>query len=491
MIQGTGSDVGKSLLVAGLCRALTNRGHKVLPFKPQNMSNHAAVTDCGGGEIGRAQWLQARACRAPTSVHMNPVLLKPESDGVSQIVVQGKRLGKSHAREYRARKGQLLAAARESFFTLQEQADFIIIEGAGSPAEINLRKGDFANMGFAQPFDIPVILAADIDRGGVIASVVGTHAVLDAADRACIKGFLINKFRGDVSLFASGAHDIAARTGWTHFGTVPFLDDITHLPKEDGYSLRNHHETKNETAAITIAVLMLPHISNADDVDPLRAEADVEVQFVAAGQVIPLDADMVIVPGTKSTISDLAYVRAQGWDVDLQAYVRRGGTVLGICGGYQMLGTELHDPQGMDGAAGSVDGLGLLDIQTHFSTEKQLEQWQGVCPQSGAEVRGYHMHMGMTAGGDCARAMFDDGDSASHENGHVMGCYIHGLFASDAYRHAFLSRLKTREKSSVYYDALIDAELDVLAAHMERVCDVDAMVALAKTVPEDLLKQAG
>jgi len=331
MIQGCGSNVGKSMLVAGLARAWSNRGLRVVPFKPQNMSNNAAVTD-DGGEIGRAQALQALAARMPTSVHMNPVLLKPETERGAQVVVQGTRLRHATARDYTALKPTLLKAVLDSYDRISRDADLVLIEGAGSPAEVNLRPGDIANMGFAEAADVPVVLVGDIDRGGVIAQVAGTKAVLDPADAARIKGFIINKFRGDVTLFDDGYRMIEDHTGWPGFGVAPWFADAGRLPAEDASDLR----APVHRGATRIVCLQLSRIANFDDLDPLRAEPGCTVEMIAPGQAIPGDAALVIVPGTKSTRGDLSFLRAQGWDIDLLAHRRRGGRILGVCGGYQM-----------------------------------------------------------------------------------------------------------------------------------------------------------
>lgn len=474
MIQGTGSDVGKSLIAAGLCRILTRRGLNVRPFKPQNMSNNAAVTD-DGGEIGRAQWLQALACGVAPSVHMNPVLLKPESDGKSQLIVQGKRIGTLSSREFQSRKSELQHAISDSFARIKSESDFVIIEGAGSPAETNLRARDVANMGFAEPLNIPVILVADIDRGGVVASLVGTHAVLNESDRACIKGFIINKFRGDVSLFAPALKEIETRTGWKALGVLPHLAEAGTLPKEDAFSLKP--SAHDSSRAIRICVLRLPHIANLDDFDPLAAEDDVNLEFIEEGRAIPV-CDAIIIPGTKSTIADLTTLRAQGWDIDIAAHVRRGGVVLGICGGYQMLGKTLHDPQGLDGTPGSTQGLGLLNVTTEFGERKQLQTWRGTCTRTGLDVTGYHMHMGQTQGADGANPMFDD-EGATDVTGKIQGCYIHGMFVSDAWRHAFLNTLRPRENSAFNYTQSVENALDALADAMEQALAIEAMLELA------------
>ncbi|MEL6685225.1 MAG: cobyric acid synthase, partial [Pseudomonadota bacterium] len=366
MIQGAGSNVGKSMLVAGIARACLRRGISVAPFKPQNMSNNAAVT-ADGGEIGRAQALQAMACGLEPLVDMNPVLLKPESEVGAQVIVQGKRFATMKARDYGKQKSKLLPPVLESFRRIGAERDLVIVEGAGSPAEVNLRAGDIANMGFASAADVPVVLIGDIDRGGVIAQLVGTHAVLPPADEALIKGFAINKFRGDPTLFAEGMEIIADRTGWAPLGIIPWFADAWKLPAEDVMDIANR-----KGGAIKIAVPRLNRIANFDDLDPLTATPDVTVEIIEAGRPLPGDADLVIIPGSKSTIADLAHFRAQGWDVDLTAHIRRGGHVLGICGGYQMLGTEIVDTDGIEGAPATVPGLGLLEVRTVMVPEKRL-----------------------------------------------------------------------------------------------------------------------
>ncbi len=478
MLQGTGSDVGKSVLVAGLARAAVNRGLKVRPFKPQNMSNNAAVT-VEGGEIGRAQWLQAWACRIPPSVHMNPVLLKPQSDVGAQIVVQGKVWGTAEARDYQARKQKLLAAVLESFDTLKSEADLILVEGAGSPAETNLRAGDIANMGFATVTDTPVVLIGDIDRGGVIASLVGTHAVLDPQDRAMIKGFLINKFRGDVSLFDDGLREIVERTGWPSFGVLPWVHAVADLPAEDAVVLERG--TARRDGKLKIAVLMLSRISNFDDVDPLAQEESVDLQFVPPGRPLPGDAKLVILPGTKSTIADLEFFRAQGWDIDLHAHIRRGGWVLGLCGGFQMLGTQVDDPDGIEGTVRQALGLGLLDLKTRMRAEKQVRTVTGTAMRSGAPFSGYEIHIGETHGADEARPLLEIGGAphgAVSEDGRIMGAYVHGLFESGAFRKDFLHRLGAKSDGE-NHDQKVDRALDRLADAMEEVLDIDGLLSLA------------
>lgn len=471
MLQGTGSDVGKTVLVAGLCRLAANRGLTVRPFKPQNMSNNAAVAD-DGGEIGRAQWLQSLAARTPSSVHMNPVLLKPQSENGSQIIVQGRVFGQAKGRDYQRLKPQLLGAVLESFEKVAAGADLVIVEGAGSPAEINLRAGDIANMGFATRAGVPVVLVGDIDRGGVIASLVGTHAILEDGDRAMIAGYIINKFRGDVSLFEDGIRAIEGFTGWPCFGIVPWLSGAARLPAEDLVVLERL--ARRGAGALKIAVPVLPRIANFDDLDPLRAEPDVELVFVRSGERIPGDASLVVLPGSKSTISDLADFRAEGWDRDLQAHVRRGGRVIGICGGYQMLGRMVHDPLGIEGGTFEAPGLGLLDIETEMAPEKTVRNSQAYSTEyDDAPLAGYQIHLGITRGPDCDRpsAIIDGApDGALSADGRIMGTYLHGLFGSDTYRARLLQSFGLSGEQRNYRES-VEQALDEIAGELERHLD--------------------
>ena len=475
MIQGAGSNVGKSLIVAGLCRAALRRGLSVAPFKPQNMSNNAAVT-VDGGEIGRAQALQARACGLEPVTDMNPVLLKPESETGAQVIVQGRRHATLAARDYARLKPQLLAPVLDSFHRLAAGHDLVIVEGAGSPAEINLRAGDIANMGFARAAGVPVVLAGDIDRGGVIAQLVGTQAVLDAGDAACIRGFIINKFRGDPRLFDDGLAEIVARTGWPSLGVLPWFADAHRLPAEDALDLPR----RSGTGALHVVALGLPRIANFDDLDPLAAEPGLRLTILRAGEAIPGDADLVVLPGTKSTRADLAFLRAQGWDIDLHAHRRRGGAILGLCGGYQMLGRTVADPEGIEGTPGSTEGLGLLDVATVMMGDKRLARVSGTA--LGVQLQGYEIHIGQTDGADCTRplAVIDGrAEGAVSADGRVMGSYLHGLFAGDAFRQAFLSQLGDAP-SGVAYDAGVEATLDALADHLEAHLDVTSLLSLAR-----------
>ncbi|MBY5519475.1 cobyric acid synthase [Rhizobium leguminosarum] len=470
MLQGTGSDVGKTVLVAGLCRLAANRGLTVRPFKPQNMSNNAAVAD-DGGEIGRAQWLQSLAARTPSSVHMNPVLLKPQSENGSQIIVQGRVFGQAKGRDYQRLKPELLGAVLESFEKVAAGADLVIVEGAGSPAEINLRAGDITNMGFATRAGVPVVLVGDVDRGGVIASLVGTHAILEDGDRAMIAGYIINKFRGDVSLFDDGVRAIEGFTGWPCFGIVPWLRGAARLPAEDSAVLERL--ARGGAGALKIAVPVLPRIANFDDLDPLRAEPDVELVFVRSGERIPADASLVVLPGSKSTISDLADFRAQGWDRDLQAHVRRGGRVIGICGGYQMLGRMVHDPLGIEGGTLETPGLGLLDIETEMAPEKTVRNSQARSTEYDAPLAGYQIHLGITRGPDCDRpSAIIDGvpDGALSADGRIMGTYLHGLFGSDAYRARLLQSFGLSGEQRNYRES-VEQALDEIAGELERHLD--------------------
>ena len=473
MIQGTGSNVGKSLLVAGLCRAALRRGINVAPFKPQNMSNNAAVTP-DGGEIGRAQALQARAAGLAPSVHMNPVLLKPETDRAAQVVVQGRAAARAAAADYGALKARLMGAVLDSFARLRAAHELVLVEGAGSPAEVNLRARDIANMGFARAADVPVVLAGDIDRGGVIAQIVGTQAVIDPADAAMIRGFVINRFRGDPSLFDAGRAFIAECTGWPDLGLVPWFPHAALLPAEDAVDLRR----ALGSGGLHVACPMLSRIANFDDLDPLAAEPGVRLSMVPPGRALPGDADLVVLPGTKSTRGDLAFLRQQGWDIDLFAHLRRGGRVLGICGGYQMLGRWIHDPEGHDGDPGSTPGLGLLEVETRMAPDKRLTRAQGTA--LGQPVEGYEIHMGRTEGPDCARpfAHIPEPDGATSPDGRVAGTYLHGLFSGDAFRAAWLGQFGAA--SALDYGAGVEAVLDRLAAHLETHLDIDRLFALAR-----------
>jgi adenosylcobyric acid synthase len=477
MIQGAGSDVGKSLIVAGLARAARRRGLSVLPFKPQNMSNNAAVT-VDGGEIGRAQALQALAAGVEPHTDMNPVLLKPETDVGAQIIVHGKRIATARAREYANLKPSLMGAVLESFERLKERAGLVLVEGAGSPAEVNLRKSDIANMGFARKADVPVVLIGDIDRGGVIAQLVGIKTVIDAEDAAMIQGFVINKFRGDPTLFDDGYRLIEARTSWRGFGVLPYFTRATELPAEDALGLGE----ARKPGQCKIAFLSLSRIANFDDLDPLKLEPGVDLVMVRPGEAVPGDARLVIIPGSKSTRGDLAFLRAQGWDIDLLAHRRRGGHVLGVCGGYQMLGRSVADPEGIEGPAGETEGLGLLDVTTVMTGEKTLTRVTAQHVATRQPIDAYEIHIGRTDGPDRARpfAMLDGApEGAISRDGRVYGSYLHGLFASDEFRSSFLRQLDI-PVTDQQYRGRVESVLDALADHIEAHLDVDGLLALAR-----------
>jgi adenosylcobyric acid synthase len=480
MFQGTGSDVGKSLIVAGLCRAVARRGLNVRPFKPQNMSNNAAVT--ADGEIGRAQALQAQACGVAPIADMNPVLLKPQSGG-AQIIVKGRVTGDAGAADFQAYKPKLLGTVLESYGRLKAEADLVLIEGAGSAAEVNLRANDIANMGFARAAGVPVILIGDIDRGGVIAQIVGTKEVIAAEDAAMIEGFLVNKFRGDPNLFSEGMKFIERRTSWPALGLIPFCPEAGVLPAEDSMALAGPAKADRQCAGgVKIAVPVLPGIANFDDLDPLRIEPSVALILVRSGEPLPADADLILMIGSKTTIADLAAFRAEGWDIDLAAHVRRGGRVFGLCGGYQMLGKKIADPLGIEGPPGATSGLGLLDVETEMTAKKVVASVSGTSAD-GVAFTGYEIHCGRTSGPDCARPLlcFADGrrDGASSADGRVAGCYVHGFFTGDAQRRAFLARLGA-PASDISYATRIDAALDAVAAHLEAHIDLDRLLNLAR-----------
>lgn len=478
MFQGTGSNVGKSILVAGLCRAAFNRGIKVVPFKPQNMSNNAAVTE-DGGEIGRAQALQARACNLPFHTDMNPILLKPETETGSQVIVQGHRHSTLKAREYNKLKPQLMKPVLESFERLSAKYDMVLVEGAGSPAEINLRQNDIANMGFAIAGNVPVILIGDIDRGGIIPQIVGTSNVLSEGDKGKIHGFIVNKFRGDKMIFKDGYKIIEEKSGWPGFGVLNYFPDAWKLPAEDALDIQN----VSTSGQIKIVCLCLSRMANFDDLDPLAQESNIELIMLKAGQAIPGDASLVLIPGSKSTRGDLKFLREQGWDIDLYAHYRRGGHILGLCGGYQMLGKQIDDPSGLDGPAGSTEGLGLLNVNTEMLPEKTLKKVTAIHRESKLAVNGYEIHLGRTTGEDCNRPftyLDKEPEGACSRDGRISGSYLHGLFCSDDFRSAFLESLGAPPSGDLKYEKSLDDVLDELANHIEDQLDVDALLKIAQ-----------
>ena len=475
MFMGTGSDVGKSTIVAGLCRAFADRGLRVAPFKPQNMSNNAAVT-VDGGEIGRAQHTQALAARRDPVTAMNPVLLKPEHEAGAQLIVRGQRVGSFSARDYWKMRADLLPQVTAAFHELAATADLVLVEGAGSASEVNLRATDIANFGFARAANVPVVLIGDIDRGGVIASLVGTFAVCDPADAALIRATLINRFRGDPSLFAEGQRLIAARTGVPCLGPVPFFPDAARLPAEDSLAL-DAARPADGSASFRIAIPRLPRIANFDDFDPLIATPGVRVDFVPVGQPLPQDADLVILPGSKATRADLAVLREAGWDIDIRAHHRAGKRILGICGGYQMLGRIIADPHGLEGAPGTSEGLGLLAVDTVLAPEKQLRVEHAVHVATGAPISGYHMHLGVTSGPDTHRPFArlpNATDGATSADGKVEGTYMHGIFASDGLSQSYMNISGEAPK--------LDATFDALAAHLTAHLDLDLLLERAGVI---------
>jgi adenosylcobyric acid synthase len=410
---------------------------------------------------------------------MNPVLLKPETEVGAQVVVQGRRLTTVKARDYASLKPTLLSSVLESFGRLKSAHDLVIVEGAGSPAEVNLREGDIANMGFARAADLPVVLVGDIDRGGVIAQIVGTKAVIDKDDAALIKGFLINKFRGDVSLFDDGYALIREKTGWPGFGVLPWFAESWRLPAEDALDVA---DTRGREG-FHIVCLTLSRIANFDDLDPLAQEPGVRLTMLKAGEPIPADADLVILPGSKSTRGDLDFLRAQGWDIDLIGHRRRGGRVLGICGGYQMLGRLIRDPDGIEGAPGETEGLGLLDVETDMHAKKRLSETRARHVETGIDFQGYEIHIGQTAGPDCTRPFADVSgrfEGAISKDRRVMGSYLHGMFRDDHFRRSFLSRLGARA-SGFSYESTVETTLDRLADHLEEHLDISGLLSLASS----------
>ncbi len=495
MLQGTGSDVGKSLLLTGMARAFTRRGLRVRPFKPQNMSNNAAVT-ADGGEIGRAQALQARACGVEPLADMNPVLLKPQSESGAQIVLDGRVWGSASAREYRRLAPTLLPLVLAAFGRLADATDLVLVEGAGSPAEINLRAGDIANMGFAEAVDVPVVLIGDIERGGVIAQLVGTRALLSDRERALLAGYIVNKFHGDIRLFDGGIGALAEHTGLRSFGVVPFFPAASLLPAEDSLALARHPlplpaNGEREGPAqreghghqpIRIVVPVLPRIANFDDLDPLRAEPGVELVMARPGRPLPRDAALVILPGSKATLADLDFLRREGWDIDILAHHRHGGHILGLCGGYQMLGRTIADPSGIEGSAATLSGLGLLDVDTALGAKKRLQSVAGVELATGLPVTGYEMHLGTTTGPGLERPMLrlaGRSDGAFSADGLVAGCYLHGLFASDSFRRSFLAQLGAAT-GDFAYEHQVEVTLDALADHLESHLDLSALLTAAR-----------
>ncbi|CBV41728.1 cobyric acid synthase [Halomonas elongata] len=475
MIQGTTSDAGKSTIVAGLCRALARRGVSVAPFKPQNMALNSAVTP-DGGEIGRSTALQALACGLAPHCDMNPVLLKPETDRGAQVILDGRVHGHMDALDYHAFKRQARETVLAAWERLSGRFDAVIVEGAGSPAEINLRQNDIANMGFAEAVDCPVLLAADIDRGGVFAQLVGTLELLSDSERARTRGFVINRFRGDLALLEPGLEWLTGHSGKPVFGVLPHLNGLL-LDAEDGLGLT---ESAAEAPGLKVVVPALPRISNHTDLDALRLHPRVELTLVGPGQAIP-PADVILLPGSKSTVSDLAWLRREGWEMAIQRHLRYGGRVLGICGGFQMLGEAIEDPQGVEGEAGTTPGLGLLPMRTRMVAGKQLRNVRGTLAGGKIAVSGYEIHNGVSEGPALARPLIDldDGpDGAISDDGQVLGTYLHGLFDEASACTALLERLGLRVEGAVDLRVHREQQLDRLADAIEEHLDMAAIVKL-------------
>ncbi|MBI6974773.1 MULTISPECIES: cobyric acid synthase [Pseudomonas] len=473
MVQGTTSDAGKSTLVTALCRWLVRQGVAVAPFKPQNMALNSAVT-AEGGEIGRAQAVQAQAANLAPHTDMNPVLLKPNSDTGAQVIIHGRAVTSMNAVAYHDYKAIAMQAVLASHARLSEAYPVVMVEGAGSPAEINLRANDIANMGFAEAVDCPVLLIADINRGGVFAHLVGTLELLSPSEQARVKGFIINRFRGDIALLQPGLDWLEARTGKPVVGVLPYVMDL-HLEAEDGIDQR---QIDKAAQVLKVVVPVLPRISNHTDFDPLRLHPQVDLQFVGPGQAIPA-ADLIILPGSKSVRSDLAYLRANGWDTAVARHLRYGGKVLGICGGLQMLGEHVHDPLGLEGLAGSSDGLGLLAFSTTLEQEKQLRNVRGRLVLEDADVSGYEIHAGVTSGAALASAavLLDDGrsDGVQSADGQILGTYLHGLFETPAACSALLRWAGLQDVQEVNYHGLRERDIERLADLVEHHLDTDLL----------------
>jgi len=496
MIQGTGSFVGKSMIVAGLCRILKQDGYRVAPFKAQNMALNSFVTP-EGGEMGRAQVVQAEAAGLEPHVDMNPILLKPNTDIGAQVIIHGKVFGNLNADEYHRFKKEALRSVLESYGRLSQKYRVIVIEGAGSPAEINLREGDIANMGIAEKVDAPVILVGDIDKGGVFASLVGTLELLSEEERGRIKGFIINKFRGDLSLLLPGLEFLERRTGLPVLGVIPYLKDL-YLPEEDGVVLDKMYPRDGQRT-LEIAVLYLPHISNFTDFDPLEHEPEVRLRYVHPGQRIG-EADAVILPGSKNTIEDFQFLKKEGYADEILKAHREGKMVIGICGGFQMLGKAIRDPLGVESSSEQIEGLGLLDVNTVLMKEKMTFQVKAV-PLNGPLVdaegilQGYEIHMGETERGPSHLPAFkiierlnqreEIEDGATSPDGMVWGTYLHGLFENDGFRLRFIERLRERKGGSgksgagatdrpslLNYRAFKEKEYNKLASALREALDI-------------------
>ena len=487
MIQGTTSDAGKSALATALCRWLKRRGVRVAPFKPQNMALNSAVT-ADGGEIGRAQAVQAQACGLDPVSDMNPVLLKPSSDTGAQVIIQGKVAADLDARAYHRYKPVARQAVLESFRRLSERYDAVVVEGAGSPAEINLRDNDIANMGFAEAVDCPVVIVADIDRGGVFAHLVGTLALLSDSERARVRGFVINRFRGDSSLLQPGIEWLERETGKPVLGVLPYLHGL-HLEAED--ALPQNPEPVTAPGRLRVVVPVLPRISNHTDFDALRLHPQVALRFIGPDEAVPA-ADLIILPGSKNVRADLAWLRTHGWDKAIARHLRYGGKLIGLCGGFQMLGTAIHDPHGLESEVGSSAGLGLLTFETTLEREKQLHRICGVLALAGAPVQGYEIHMGISRGPALERpALHLDGrtDGAISEDGQILGTYLHGLFDAPTACDALLAWAGLEAPQSPDHIAQREAGIDRLADAVEQYLDARMLEQLFGLSPSQAARR--
>jgi len=479
MIQGTTSDAGKSTLVTGLCRVLKRRGYAVAPFKPQNMALNSAVT-CDAGEIGRAQAVQAQAAGLEPHSDMNPVLLKPASDTSAQVIVQGQVVADLDACDFHHYKPKAMRAVLESHQRLADAYELILVEGAGSPAEINLREGDIANMGFAEAVNCPVLLVADIDRGGVFAHLVGTLQLLSLSEQKRIHGFIINRFRGDLSLLQPGIDWLEKYTGKPVLGVLPYLHDM-HLEAEDAVNIQQAAPVQQ---ALRVVVPVLPHISNHTDFDALRLSRDVDLKFVSITDLTS-PADLIILPGSKSVRSDLESLKVYGWPEYIRQHLRYGGRLLGICGGFQMLGCEIHDPAGIEGEPGSTQGLGWLDMQTTLADSKQLRRVEGELLASVASVYGYEIHMGQSCGPALASPVVRGDswcDGACSGDGRIMGTYLHGLFEADEAREQLLVWAGLPSVTNpIDYRQQREAAIDRLADAVEKNIDMQKLQAILQS----------
>ena len=478
MVQGCTSDAGKSVMVAGICRAMANKKTSVAPFKPQNMALNSAVTE-DGGEIGRAQAVQAQACFLTPHTDMNPILLKPSSDTGAQVIIHGKAIGSMQATKYHDYKKVAINAVLESHQRLSNQYANIIVEGAGSPAEINLRAHDIANMGFAEAVDCPVVLIADIDRGGVFAHLVGTLELLSPTEQDRVVGFIINRFRGDISLLQSGLDWLEERTGKPVLGVVPYLQDFF-LDAED--AIANSQIVSNKKRAFKVVVPVLPRISNHTDFDALRMHPDVDLEFVSITQPCP-NADLIILPGSKNVLGDLLSLKNAGWEKSINKHLRYGGKVIGICGGYQMLGQSLNDPNELESTLGAQHGFGLLDITTELEPEKQLKQVTGTLIASGfnnTPITGYEIHCGISRANSALTELVSLNDEQTSEkrvdgfinnDNNVLGTYLHGLFDEPATCNQILEWAGLDTQAATDLNALRESQLDRLAACLEESLD--------------------